>query len=306
MRYSVFLLLLGALGTVLLTPLTIRSAHLLGAIDTPDGGRHLHEHPTPRLGGLAPVFISISLALLLLPLDAHLAAWLTGGALIATLGVSDDLYALSPRLKLFAMIVIATLPSFFGLSPTALTLGALRVTLPPPIGVLFCIFWVLLLVNALNLIDGADGLAATQTMVGALSLFLSGAHMASLLLLGTAVGFLPYNLPLAPIGRRGGERTRSFLGDTGALFFGYSLAVLSLRSSFSLITLLFFTIPVFDLFRVMTARLIRKRSPFGADRTHLHHRLADRGCTKGETLVLCTLYALLFSASALLLLGILQ
>lgn len=306
MRYSVFLMLCGALGTVLLTPAAIGSARLLGAIDTPDGGRHLHERPTPRLGGLSPVFVSILLALLFLPLDAPLAAWLTGGALIAALGVSDDLYSLSPRLKLCAMLAIAALPAAFGLSPTALTFGAPRIALPHFLGDLLCILWVLLLINAFNLIDGADGLAATQAMVGALALFLSGAHSAPLLLFGTALGFLPYNLPLSPIGRRGDERTRSFLGDTGALFLGYSLAVLSLRPSFSLVTPFFFAIPIFDLLRVMSLRLFRRKNPFRADRTHLHHRLADLGYTKGELLILCTLYAILLAFCALLLLAVLE
>ncbi len=301
MRYSVFLLLCGAFFTVLLTPTAIYSARLLGAIDTPDGGRHLHKAPTPRLGGLAPLFSSVLLALLLLPLDTTVAVWLSGGALIAALGVSDDLYSLSPSLKFSAMAAIASLPAAFGLAPESIALGARIFTLPHPIGNLFCVLWVLLLANAFNLIDGADGLAATQAMVGALALFLSGAHSGALLLFGTALGFLPYNLPLSPIGRRGGERTRSFLGDTGALFFGYSLAVLSLSPAFPAVTPFYFALPIFDLFRVLLSRLFRGKNPFHADRTHLHHRLLDRGYTRGELLTLCTLYAALFSSCALFL-----
>ena len=94
MGYSVFLFLLGALIAVLLTPASVRAAVALGAIDHPDAGRHRHAHPTPRLGGLAIFFAAAVTALLFVPLDGITAAWLSGGALIVALGVSDDLYTL--------------------------------------------------------------------------------------------------------------------------------------------------------------------------------------------------------------------
>jgi len=301
MRYSVFLLLVGAFATTFFTPVSIRCAHALGAVDVPDGRRHLHPHPTPRLGGLALFASSALLALAVFPLDAKVAAWLSGGALLTALGVSDDVYTLPPLVKLAAMTAVCALPATFGLAPEALSFGGYTISLPAPLGYLFSLFWVLLLTNAFNLIDGADGLCAALSLVGAFALFLSGGDALSLLLFGTVLGFLPYNLPLrTPFWQKGKTRTRSFLGDTGALFLGYSLAVFSLKKPlFSLATPLFFALPLFDLGRVFLHRLLRGKNPFCADRSHLHHRLAARGYTAAETLLTCVLYALLFASIGL-------
>lgn len=303
MQYSIFLLVAGALFTTLLTPLSIRAARLLGALDLPDGVRHLHPYPTPRLGGLAPVASSVLITLAFVHLDPTVAAWLSGGILLASLGVTDDLYTLSPIPKLSAMLAICALPAAFGLAPDALSLGSLTLPLSFPLGNLFSLFWTLLLVNAWNLIDGSDGLSAVLALVGGLSLYLAGGHAVALLLCGTALGFLPYNLPLrTPFWQSARAKTRSFLGDTGALFLGYSLAVLSLeKKAFFLSIPLFFALPVFDLVRVFFQRLLQRKNPFRADRSHLHHKLAARGFTAGQILVLCTLYALLIACIGLVL-----
>ena len=299
MRYSVFLLLMGATFSVLLTPLSIRYATLLGAIDLPDGGRHRHALPTPRLGGLALYFAAVFTALFR-PLDAVTGAWLAGGGCLAALGVSDDLYSLSPRLKWIAMTAVATLPVAFGLAPDALSLGQGTIALARPLSSLFVLLWVLLLTNAFNLVDGSDGLAATLAALAACFLFLRGAPPSALAVAGAAFGFLPYNRESLPLFRRP-FATRTFLGDTGALFLGYSLAVLSLGvGTFSLVTPLFFALPVFDLLRVFVSRLAHGKSPFSADRSHLHHILADRGLSRGAILLCYTLVTLLCGALALL------
>lgn len=293
MGYSVFLFSFGAFLTVLLTPASIRGAHLLGAIDLPDGGRHRHTHPTPRLGGLALFAAATLAALLFFPTDDGTAAWLAGGALIVALGVSDDLYTLPPLPKLLALGAIATLPIAFGLVPDALTLGEKSFPLGHPWNNLFALLWVLLLTNAFNLIDGSDGLAASLAIVSALSLFLFSGHPGTLLLAGTAFGFFPYNRTALTLPSAHLLPTRSFLGDTGALFLGYSLAVFSLSQQFSLLTPLLFALPVFDLFRVFLGRLLRGRNPFDADRSHLHHLLADKGFSRGGILFI-SLFASLF------------
>lgn len=302
MRYSVFLLCLGALGSVLFTPSVIRYAHATGAIDIPDGGRHRHPRPTARLGGLSLFFSSLLFSLLFLPNSPLVSAWLSGGALLVVLGVSDDLSPLSPLVKLSAMTVISTIPVIFGLYPDAFLLGSLRIPLPAPLGYAFSLFFILLLINAFNLIDGADGLATLLSLIGCAALFLATGEGATLLLFGTAVGFLPYNLSLPAIkGKSRVKKTRSFLGDTGALFLGYSLAVFSLYGGdFSLFTPLYFAIPLFDLVRVFVARLFRGVPPFRADSTHLHHRLRARGYGDGAILFLCGAYAIFFAIIGLL------
>lgn len=301
MQYSVFLLLSGALGSVLFAPLSVRCALLLGAIDTPDGVRHLHDRPTPRTGGLAPLFASLLLSLAFLTWDKTVAAWLAGGALLSALGVTDDLYSLSPLLKLSAMLAVCALPAAFSLSPDVFSFIGFSFSLPSPLGKLFSFLWVLLLTNAFNLIDGSDGLSSTLALVGAASLFFLYENPASLLLFGAIFGFLPYNLPLrTPFWRGKRVQTRSFLGDTGSLFLGYSLAVLSLgNKAFPVATPLFFALPLFDLVRVFFTRLFQRKNPFHADRTHLHHRLLQKGYGTGAILTLCLLYALLFASVGL-------
>ena len=223
MRYSFFLLPLGVFSSLLLTPVSIRCARAIGAVDLPDGERRLHPRPTPRLGGLS-LFVSSLLLSFFLPEDTLVSVWLAGGGLIAALGVTDDLFDLSPTVKFSAMLAICALPAAFGLSPGVLALGVKSIPLSHVSGNLFSLFWMLLLVNAFNLIDGADGLCASLSLVSAFFIFLSSGAPSVLLLLGTVIGFLPYNLPV-----RKGD-TRSFLGDTGALFIGYSLAVFSLKA----------------------------------------------------------------------------
>ncbi len=299
MGYSVFLFSFGALLTVLFTPLSVKGAYLLGAVDLPDGGRHRHAHPTPRLGGLALFFASTATALLFFPFEGVTAAWLAGGALIAALGVTDDLYALSPLPKLLALGVIATLPIAFDLPPDALVLGTWRFPLSHPWDNLFTLLWVLLLTNAFNLVDGSDGLAASLSIVSALSLFLLTGHAGVLLLAGTAFGFLPYNRAALVFPSARLLPTRSFLGDTGALFLGYSLAVFSLVKEFSLLSPLLFALPVFDLFRVFLLRLVRGKSPFDGDRSHLHHLLADKGVSRGGILLISLFISLLAAILAI-------
>ena len=298
MGYSVFLFSFGALLTVLLTPASIRGAHLLGAIDLPDGGRHRHARPTPRLGGLALFAATTTAALLFFPMDAVTTAWLTGGALIVALGVSDDLYTLPPLPKLLALGAISTLPIAFGLVPDALTLGEKSFPLGHPWNNLFTLLWVLLLANAFNLIDGSDGLAVTLAIFSSLSLFFFSGEVGALLLAGVAFGFLPYNKAALAFPPARVLATRSFLGDTGALFLGYSLAVFSLVKEFSLLSPLLFALPVFDLFRVFLLRLVRGKSPFDGDRSHLHHLLSDRGFSHGGILWISLFASLLLGILA--------
>jgi len=267
------LLCLGAVCAAFFTPLSMRLAKAIGAIDVPDGERKRHAAPMPRLGGLA-VFAAIFLVgFFLLPPTALRRVWLSGGALLCVLGVSDDVFSLSAPVKLLAECTIATLPVAFGLVPRVFTLGDWQFVLPLWLANFLTVFWVILLTNAFNLIDGLDGLCVTQTMLASMAVALLFSADAWLLF-GAALGFLPYNrpalaLPNTPI------RTRAFLGDTGALFLGYSLAVLSIgnagRASF-LLPLLFF-VPVFDCIFSFLRRIVKGKNPFLADGGHLHHVL---------------------------------
>ena len=294
-----FLFLLSCLLATFFTPLSMALAVKVRAIDLPDGRRKLHASPTPRLGGVGVFFAVAAVALFLLSSSPERSAWLTGGALLAALGVSDDVFALSPRLKLFAMSAILLLPVCFGLAPKGLALGPLFLSLPPFFGGLLAFFWTLTLVNAFNLMDGLDGLASLQGFVCALFLALSGVSVA-ILLCGGLAGFLPYNRSGISLWHSRPRRlpTRSFLGDTGALFIGYTLAVLSLgkSESFSLFLPLLFLLPLYEVASSVFRRLRKGKNPFSADRDHLHHRLLRDGHSAATAVLLLSLYALFFGA----------
>ncbi|MBO5755715.1 MAG: undecaprenyl/decaprenyl-phosphate alpha-N-acetylglucosaminyl 1-phosphate transferase [Clostridia bacterium] len=293
-----FLFLLSCLLATFFTPLSMALAVKVRAIDLPDGRRKLHASPTPRLGGVAVFLAVATVALFLLPSSPLKSAWLTGGALLCALGVSDDVFALSPRLKLFAMSAILLLPVCFGLAPKGLALGPLFFSLPPFFGGLLAFFWTLTLVNAFNLMDGLDGLASVQGMIASLFLALSGASAAALLC-GALTGFLPYNRSGISLWRHHGRLpTRSFLGDTGALFVGYTLSLLSLDRAelFSLFFPLLFLLPLYEVTSSVCRRLRKGKSPFSADCDHLHHRLRREGYSAASAVLLLSLYTLLFGA----------
>lgn len=285
--------------SVILTPLSVFGARALGALDIPDGERKFHARPTARLGGLAVFASVLLLGLFLLPGGAVRGALLSGGALLCVLGVSDDVFSLPPALKLFVEAVLALLPAAFSVYPRSFSLFSYTYTPPIWVGIAFSALFTVALANAYNLVDGMDMLASVEALVAAaaLSLYTRDAW----LLFGAVLGFLPYNrraLGLAPVKR---VPTRSFLGDTGALFIGYALAVLSLSlDSFPLPAVLFFAVPLYELGSSFLRRAARGKNPFGADRRHLHHRFADRGCSPAFTVFLLSLYALLFAAVGVL------
>lgn len=287
-------------------------AALVGAYDMPDALRHRHKRPTARLGGLAfslPFFA----ALVLLSLcegasaDPLYAVLLTGGLFVTAVGVADDVQSLSAAVKLVLLSFPATLPFLLSLFPRENLFFAL-----------FSMLFLLTMMNAQNFIDGLDGLSGGLSLIGLFGIFLyalleneSTVAGAALFLITGLLGFLPINLP----------RARLFMGDTGSLFLGYCEGVLFLslltRSISPLLTgsvavlppsvtlgaviqaapfsLLFaFAVPLGNLLFCVTARLLRGKSPFTADRLHLHHLLSDRGISDQKVLLLLVTGGTLF------------
>lgn len=291
------LLFSAALLTALALPLFARVGVLVGAVDLPDGGRKRHAAPTPRFAAPA-LYIALMGALGLLGApSARTAALLTGGGLIAALGVTDDVCPLSPRAKLAAELVIAAIPPCFGLLPEAIGLFGRTLPLSPVAAWSFTLLWVAALGNAYNMIDGLDGLAAGQCAVTTLGFLLYAPSPTAAALCGAALGFLPYNHPYRL--RNGRVRTASFLGDGGALLLGYGAALLSLDRVFSVSSLWLYAVPLYDLVSSILRRLARGKSPFAADGGHLHHRLCALGLSKGQTVILLLAVAALCAAFSL-------
>ncbi len=274
-------LILAALSFALsyiLTPATIPLCRITGAIDIPDGKRKINKIPTPRMGGLAFFFSSL---IVLLPFISHesVAAMLTSGAILVAGGVIDDTFGLPPKLK-FAIQAAASLVSiaFIGIPDEISFFGIIKIPIAGFLGFVFILYRMIFTTNAVNFCDGLDGLATGLSIVALISLSLYGLHndksipaAAALVLAFSALGFLPYNKYHAKL----------FMGDCGSQFLGLSIAILSLANApagnFTIETSLFLAIPTLDTAFSVVRRILKKKSPFVADKGHLHHVLLNLG-----------------------------
>ncbi len=287
------LLLLGICAFVfalVLTPVVRNLAKHFGFVDQPDAGRKLHQLPIPRLGGVA-VFISYLLAYGVL-LAAGFAAthevrrgypmanrMLPAMLVVFVLGIIDDIRPIRAWQKFAGQIVAATMVYFAGVHVGGFGVYKLHDWWSLPATIL----WLVLCTNAINLIDGVDGLAAgvcvfatITTMLAALLQNNIDLALAVAPLLGCLLGFLRYNFNPATI----------FLGDSGSLVVGFFLGCCSILWSQKSATILGMTapllalsIPLLDTLLAVVRRFMRNQPIFTADRGHIHHRLLDRGWT---------------------------
>lgn len=290
----------GFLITALVTPLVVRMAHARGILDEP-GARKVHSRSVPRLGGVG-IFVATVLlsgaALVAGPgvsggLVGQLAAGLAGGVLVFGLGLYDDVRGLPATVKLLGQVMAAALVCACGLRVDTMAIGASTVHFGPlawPLTML----WIVGVINAVNMIDGLDGLATGVAAIAASALAFvvirTGQPVTAVILLallGSLTGFLLFNLYPAQI----------FLGDCGAMFVGFVLAIMSLMCGANstavpglAIAVVALGFPIFDLVFSVVRRLLYRRSIFAADRSHIHHRLLDRGLHQRHVVLL--LYAM--------------
>lgn len=287
----------------LLTPPVKRLAHRIGAIDVPKDSRRMHKKPIPRLGGLAIYLSFVIVALVLGKWTVQNLTILIGSAVIVILGIFDDRNALSAKFKFLVQLAAAAIPVVFGNLRIELMTNPniLSDKLYVQFGVLaipITIIWIVAITNAVNLIDGLDGLAvgvsaiACMTML-AVSLLIGEIEIAVILavLAGACIGFMPFNLNPASI----------FMGDTGSTFLGFILATLSIQGMFKVYAIISFAVPflilglpIFDTTFAILRRVLSGRSPFSPDRGHVHHRLIDMGFNQKQTV------AILYAISAVL------
>jgi UDP-GlcNAc:undecaprenyl-phosphate GlcNAc-1-phosphate transferase len=311
----VFIFVVGFAGTLFITPFVRRLALRVGAIDKP-GGRKVHERPTPLLGGLALLapFIVLLGALSFLHNDItrvlfsnpkHIFGLVLCGTLALVLGVYDDVRGVSPLLKLLSETAIAVIAFGLGFRIRLVSLPLLGEFDLGMFGLPLTILWAVGVTNAMNLIDGLDGLAAgTAFFVSASNFFMSllfkNQFMAviSVLLMGTLGGFLRHNFPPASI----------FLGDTGSLFLGMVLslsAVLSSQKSSTAVMLLApivaLGLPILDTMVAVFRRTLLGLPIFKSDRNHIHHALLDLGLTRRKAVLTLYAFSLVLAACSLFL-----
>jgi UDP-GlcNAc:undecaprenyl-phosphate GlcNAc-1-phosphate transferase len=297
----IFLTLTSLLLALAFTPLCKKLAWRFGIVDHPDQARKLHGAPIPRLGGLA-IFVSILCAygfLLLvrfssghiimegLPLVLHI---LPALLIVFLLGLVDDIVSLSPWLKLAVEILAAVVAWFGGIHVSSVEGHSFSAVLSFAV----TIVWIVGCTNAINLIDGLDGLAAGISLFAALTMLVAALidrnypmALVAVPLVGALLGFLRYNFNPASI----------FLGDCGSLSLGFILSccgvVWSEKSTtiVGLITpLLVFAVPLLDAGMSIFRRFLNNKHIFGADSEHIHHKLLSKGLTPRRVVLL--LYAL--------------
>jgi len=288
---------------LLVTPLVMKLAVKIGATDKPNH-RKVHAKVMPRLGGLA-IFIGVVVGYFVGGLHNHQITGITvGGLVIILIGILDDKYELSAKVKLIGQIAAAGVVVVSGLTVEFIHLPKIGVVEFGVWAIPITIFWIVGITNAINLIDGLDGLAAgvSVIVIGTIAVMagLAGKEMIlliALIFMGSTIGFLFFNFHPAKI----------FMGDTGALFLGYGIAILSLLGLYKSVTLFSFVVPIlilgvpiFDTTYAIIRRIVNKKPIGSPDKSHLHHRLLAVGFSHRNTVLVIYALGFVFSASALL------
>jgi UDP-GlcNAc:undecaprenyl-phosphate GlcNAc-1-phosphate transferase len=298
-----------------LTPLVIAEARRAGALDHP-GVEKVHAEPVPTLGGLGLAAAVLGTLWVLHVLGAglplgHTAGFTLAAAPLVAVGVWDDLRAASIPVKLGIHFLAGAILYASGLGVVELTnpFGAtIDLADLAPLGLVVTMLWVAAIVNAMNLVDGLDGLAAGIGTIAALVLgsvgLLRGERevaVLALVLAGGTAGFLPYNFP----------RARIFLGDVGSTFIGLGLATVALlenRKATAAMTLLLpmvaLGLPIVDTLFAVLRRTARGRNPLRRDVGHLHHRLLRLGMSPTRAVGWLLAASAVFGACAVLISGL--
>ncbi|MCL2396485.1 MAG: undecaprenyl/decaprenyl-phosphate alpha-N-acetylglucosaminyl 1-phosphate transferase [Defluviitaleaceae bacterium] len=289
-----------------LTPWSRVISIALGAVAKPSP-RGMHKKPIPRMGGLAIVLGFMAAMVVALFFMEELrtlqfAGFIVGGIIIVGLGMLDDIYELKAGIK-FAVQIVAALVVVFTDTRIIFVgwpLQEVFTTFSIPITIL----WIVGIINALNLIDGVDGLAAGVTSIAALFLtvlcIMTGSPLAVVFaaaLAGSCLGFLPRNFSPADV----------IMGDTGSTFLGYVLAVSSIigvyksYAALSVVIVVFaLALPILDTVFVSIRRVLSGKAPWRPDRGHLHHKLIDRGYSQKQTVVILYIVSIIAGGIAIL------
>lgn len=276
--------------TYLLTPWIKKLAIRVGAMDNPDA-RKIHHETVPRLGGLG-IYIGFLLSVFYsVELTQEVVGLLVGSAVIVGVGIWDDICQIPAKVKLAGQILAAMVLVAFGvqvdwlMSPTGNYIYLSNILSVP-----LTILWIVGFTNMVNLIDGLDGLAAGISSIAAISVSLIAYQMGqwssaaiTVAMAGAAVGFLQYNFNPAKI----------FMGDTGSMFLGYTLAAVSVMGVMKtaatvalVVPVIALGLPIMDTSMAIVRRYLRGVPIFSPDREHLHHRLLDRGLSQKQVVLM--------------------
>ncbi|EKU48519.1 glycosyltransferase family 4 protein [Staphylococcus massiliensis] len=297
------LIVLSMIVSLILTPIIIIFSKKMNILDRPNI-RKVHTEPISMLGGTVILLAFLIGIWFAHPVEEEIKPLVIGSVLIYLLGLIDDLFDLKPIIKLIGQILVALVVVYYGI-----TIDFISLPIGPTIhfgyfSIPFTIFWIVAISNAINLIDGLDGLAAGVSAIALITIGFIAILQVNIfimmicsVLLGSLLGFLCFNFHPAKI----------FLGDSGALLIGYIIGFVSLLGfkNITLISLFFpvviLAVPFIDTLFAMVRRVKKGQSIMQADKSHLHHRLLDLGYSHRQTVILIYSIAILFSIASIIL-----
>lgn len=311
---TMFAFMLSFVLAFALTPFVKRLAYKIGAVDVPRDSRRMHKTPKARLGGLA-IFLGFLVSVCIFTqLPKSVVGILLGTVIIVVLGMFDDINPLSAKFKFVIQIFAAIVPTLFGVVIERISvpafISATGVLELGWLGYPLTVLWIVAVTNALNLIDGLDGLAIGVATISSITLLCISLLLGDALVVvltaalsGACLGFFPYNFNPAKL----------FMGDTGALFLGYTLSTISILGLFKgytiisvAVPLLILALPIFDTSFAILRRLKNHQPIMAPDRGHLHHKLIDSGLSQKQAvgviyamcIVLCLIAVILLVTGA--------
>lgn len=302
MNYGILFLgfFITIIASLILTPIIKKIALKYDIVDVPDS-RKAHSGKKPYLGGIV-IFISFFIGyFIILPDHPHQIAIIIGAFIILITGLFDDFFNLKPVYKLIGQASAAIVIIQSGLVIDKITVPFFGTVYLDNLSVIITLLWIIGVSNAINLIDGLDGLATGVSTIALFSIMLTAiidyrfaVALICILLIGSNLGFLYFNFYPAKI----------FLGDAGALFLGYMIAVISMLGLFKniaifsfIIPLIILAVPIFDTVFAIFRRLKRGQSIMSADRKHIHYQLIDKGFSHRGAVLL--IYAFSFALGML-------
>ena len=301
--------LLAFIVTFMATPYTIKIANKVGAVDIPKDQRRMHKKAMPKFGGPAVILgflVSVIYLLIVMSIEnsinlfgieeygKKLLGMFLGIIIISITCIVDDIKTIKPITKLTGQLLASIVVVAFGIRIEDITLPFLNtIQMREMFSIVITIIWIVGVTNAINLIDGLDGLSSGISVISAISLLiifvLNDSPMIAILLItalaGALVGFLPFNFSPA----------KTFIGDTGSNFLGFSLSIISIlgvaktyTAAVIVLPLIVLGLPLFDTFWAIVRRLIKGKSIkaiFKADKGHLHHRIVAKGFSQKQAVL---------------------
>ena len=319
--------LLAFIVAFMATPYTIKIAHKIGAVDIPKDERRMHKKTMPKFGGPAVILgflVSVIYLIIVMSMEntinlfgeeeygKKLLGMFLGILVISITCIIDDIKTIKPIYKLLGQTIAAIIAVAFGVRIDDVNVPFLDTTTQfgEIFSMILTIIWIVGITNAINLIDGLDGLASGISVISAISLLvifvLNGSPMIAIILItalaGALVGFLPFNFSPA----------KTFIGDTGSNFLGFSLSIISILGvaktytvAVIVLPLIVLGLPIFDTLWAIIRRLIKGKSIkaiFKADKGHLHHRIVARGFSQKQAVLILYGIAATFGIFAVILL----